>query len=132
MPDMPKMSVPPVQGLPIDKDEPVFHAPWQAKTFALTVKLHEAGLFTWPAWAEVFSDVLKSMPADMGGDIRSADYAEAYFTAWTTALERMIASAGVADAARLGDVAATWQRAAEATPHGTPILYERGLELKDP
>ena len=132
MPDTPTTPLPPVQGLPIDKDEPVFHAPWQAKTFALTVKLHEAGLFTWSAWAETFSGVLKGMPTDLGGDIRSAAYAEAYFSAWTTALERMIAQAGVTDAAQLGDVAATWKRAAEATPHGTPILYERGLELKDP
>ena len=33
--------------LPRDADGPVFRAPWEAQAFALTVRLHEAGVFTW-------------------------------------------------------------------------------------
>ena len=31
-----------------DKDGPVFAEPWQAQAFAMAVKLHEEGVFTWP------------------------------------------------------------------------------------
>ena len=37
-------------------DEPPFREPWEAQAFAMTVKLHEAGHFTWPEWAAVLSE----------------------------------------------------------------------------
>ena len=33
----------------------VFKEPWEAKAFALTLQLHERGLFTWPEWADALS-----------------------------------------------------------------------------
>ena len=39
MPDLPDQ--------PRDGDGPVFAEPWEAQAFALTLKLHEAGHFTW-------------------------------------------------------------------------------------
>ncbi len=33
-------------------DEPVFREPWEAQAFAMTVLLHERGLFTWGEWAQ--------------------------------------------------------------------------------
>ncbi len=29
----------------------MFHEPWEAQAFAVTLALHERGLFSWPAWA---------------------------------------------------------------------------------
>lgn len=29
----------------------VFAEPWQAHAFAMTLQLHEKGVFTWPEWA---------------------------------------------------------------------------------
>ena len=40
-------------GLPRNSDGPVFTAPWQAQAFAMTLALHERGVFTWPEWATV-------------------------------------------------------------------------------
>lgn len=141
MPETPTVStptptIPPsaAPGLPIEADEPVFHAPWQAKAFALTVSLHAAGVFTWPEWAEAFSSVLAAAPlpenAAAPESPRSEAYAEVYYVAWLEALERLVARQGVADPATLDDAAETWKRAAEATPHGTPILFETGLKAR--
>ena len=30
-----------------DQEGPVFRAPWEAQAFAMAVKLHERGIFTW-------------------------------------------------------------------------------------
>ena len=40
-----------IPGLPLDADGPVFREPWEAQAFAMTLSLHQRGLFTWPEWA---------------------------------------------------------------------------------
>ena len=37
-------------GMPVDADGPVFAEPWQAQAFAMTLALHQNGLFTWVEW----------------------------------------------------------------------------------
>ena len=37
------------------ESEAVFDSPWQAKTFAMAVKLNEAKIFSWSEWADEFS-----------------------------------------------------------------------------
>jgi len=44
----------------------VFAEPWQAQAFALTLKLHENGAFTWTEWAEALSAELATDPGDDG------------------------------------------------------------------
>jgi len=34
-------------GQPHDDDGPLFREPWEAQAFAMTLALHEHGLFTW-------------------------------------------------------------------------------------
>ena len=46
------------EGVPRDVDGPVFAEPWQAQAFALTVRLSEAGFFTWREWADGLAAVL--------------------------------------------------------------------------
>ncbi|QRG08948.1 nitrile hydratase accessory protein [Xanthobacter dioxanivorans] len=113
-------------GLPVDEGEPAFFEPWQAKAFALTVSLNEAGFFAWSEWTEAFAAVLAATDAPMA-EARTAAYAEAYYRSWLDALEQLIGRHKVADAAELNFIAQTWKRAAEATRHGTPIRYEAGL-----
>mgnify|MGYP003128967491 CR=1 FL=1 len=55
------------------------------------------------------------------------DHAESYYLAWLDALEAILDDRGLAEADLVRDMAETWRRAARATPHGTPILYEAGL-----
>lgn len=98
-------------------DEPVFAEPWQANAFALTVALHERGLFSWSEWAEALSAEVK------------ATSGEDYYSAWLRALETLLAAKGAAARQDVDRLAAAWERAAHATPHGQPIRLENDPEL---
>ena len=97
-------------------DDPVFAEPWQAQAFALVVALHERGLFSWSEWAEALSIQVRNPTA-------AADGSD-YYEHWLKALEALLAAKGVAGAAEVDNLAAAWERAAYATPHGKPILLE--------
>ncbi|CAN7569439.1 nitrile hydratase accessory protein [Rhizobium sp. LjRoot254] len=92
---------------------PVFAEPWHAEAFAIAVHLNERGLFTWSEWAETLS-------AKLHQPGRSPDGSD-YFDCWVEALSALLESKGVADAATILSLQHSWQRAAEATPHGKPI-----------
>jgi nitrile hydratase accessory protein len=96
--------------------DPVFPEPWTAEVFAMTVHLHQRGVFTWPDWAEALSAQLhKTGRCDDGSD---------YFDCWSDALCDLLVRQGVLQRAEIGALQRSWQRAAEATPHGKPILLE--------
>jgi len=86
----------------------------------MTLALHEQGLFSWSEWAEALSAELKrpGVAAD-GSD---------YYDCWLRALEGLLAAKGVAAPSDVDALAAAWQRAAQATPHGKPILLENDPE----
>ncbi|MBB4289610.1 nitrile hydratase accessory protein [Rhizobium leguminosarum] len=93
--------------------DPVFPEPWAAEAFAMTVHLHEKGVFTWSEWAAALSTALhRPGRAEDGSD---------YFDCWVEALSDLLVSRGVADASAILALQKSWQRAAEATPHGKPI-----------
>ena len=103
-------------GLPCDSGGPVFHAPWEAQAFAMTLALHERGEFSWKEWAQTLADVI--------AEVRKrgeADTGEHYYRHWQTALERITARKGlVSDALQL-QRRQQWDEAARRTPHGQPI-----------
>ena len=86
-------------------DERVFAEPWEAQAFALVVALNERGVFSWSEWSEAVA----------------AAPEEGYYERWLATLERLLTERGVADAAALARYRGAWARAAERTPHGTPI-----------
>jgi nitrile hydratase accessory protein len=100
------------EGVP---DEPVFAEPWQAEAFALAVALNERGVFTWTEWAAALAAEIKANGAADGSD---------YYERWTAALETLIRAKGIASPGEIADLTAAWHRAAEATPHGKPILLD--------
>jgi nitrile hydratase accessory protein len=102
--------------LPPGVDEPVFAEPWQAEAFALTLALHEKGLFSWSEWADALSSEVKQPGA--------AEDGRDYYEHWLAALEKLLAAKGVAGTHEVDALAAAWERAAHATPHGKPILLE--------
>jgi nitrile hydratase accessory protein len=102
--------------LPAEFDEPVFAELWQAEAFALTVALHGKGLFSWSEWAEALSAEVKQPGAASDG--------HDYYEHWLVALEKLLAAKGVAGKNDVDALAAAWERAAHATPHGKPILLE--------
>jgi nitrile hydratase accessory protein len=102
--------------LPRDTEGPVFAEPWQAEAFALTVKLHEAGAFTWPEWAETLSAELARHPADDGSR---------YYEHWVSALEALIVDRKLAGPTELSTRKAAWAHAYRHTPHGQPVTLTR-------
>lgn len=95
-----------------------FAAPWQAQVFALTVSLHDAGLFTWPEWAAALGRRI----AD--GSPAVADPGEDYYRRWVAALIDLLDATGVADHAAVDALEAAWRAAAARTPHGRPIVLD--------
>ncbi|EWY39348.1 nitrile hydratase accessory protein [Skermanella stibiiresistens SB22] len=71
-------------------EEPPFKEPWEAQAFAMTVRLHEAGHFTWPEWAEILADEIAA--AQERGD---PDLGSTYYHHWLRALERMVVTKGL-------------------------------------
>ena len=108
-----------VPGLPQGEDGPVFREPWEAQAFAMALSLHQRGLFTWPEWTATLAEEISR--AQRAGD---PDTGETYYHHWLNALERLVAEKGVADRPTLTRYRDAWERAAEATPHGAPILLK--------
>lgn len=108
-----------MRGPDMPGDDPVFHAPWQARLFAVTVALADRGIFTWPDWTAALAASLASR--DDPPDPDPARQAEAYYRAWSDALTTLLEARGAAAPEEIRATAASWRRAAEATPHGHPI-----------
>jgi nitrile hydratase accessory protein len=74
-------------GIPMDADSPVFNEPWEARAFAMTLALHERGVFTWPQWAQELSRQIETARAS--GD---ADLGDTYYQHWLRALESLVSA----------------------------------------
>ena len=112
-------------GLPQDDAGPVFSAPWQAQAFAMTLALHERGVFTWGEWAQALSQAIAR--AQRQGD---PDLGDTYYRHWLDALETLLQAKGLARAETLHALEHAWEDAAERTPHGQPmelLPHERAL-----
>ena len=83
---MPLPDLDSLPGLPLDEDGPVFKEPWQAQAFALVLKLHEQGLFTWAEWADRLNRAIAAARAR--GD---PDLGNTYYHHWLAALENIAA-----------------------------------------
>jgi nitrile hydratase accessory protein len=105
-----------VPSIPRDQNGPVFRQPWEARAFALALSLNEVGLFTWTEWADMLGQEIKV--AQASGD---PDTGVTYYRHWLAALERIVAAKGVTTADALARYYDAWDRAADRTPHGTPI-----------
>ncbi len=90
----------------------MFAEPWQAQAFALTLRLHETGAFTWPEWAAALSAQLAGDPADDGAR---------YYDHWVAALEGLVAGRRLAAPDELSARKAAWRDAYLRTPHGKPV-----------
>jgi nitrile hydratase accessory protein len=109
------LSAPDVLGLPRlprDAEGPVFAEPWQAQAFALTLKLHDAGAFTWPEWADALAMELAKDPDDDGSR---------YYDHWVAALERLTSARGLVPRSELAQRKAAWADAYARTPHGRAV-----------
>jgi nitrile hydratase accessory protein len=105
----------------IGAEGPVFREPWEAQVFAMVLALHEAGVFSWSEWTAALSRrIAAAQPGDGAAD---SDYGR-----WLAALESLVIENDLASAEALKARKAAWTRAAEATPHGRPILLANDPE----
>jgi nitrile hydratase accessory protein len=74
-------------GIPLDAGSPVFNEPWEARAFAMTLALHERGVFTWQQWADALSRQITEARA--AGD---ADLGDTYYQHWLRALESLVSA----------------------------------------
>jgi nitrile hydratase accessory protein len=102
--------------IPRDDAGPLFRAPWEAQAFAMAVKLHEAGHFTWREWADRLAAELAAAAAR-----GEPDDGTRYYEHWLAALEKLVADKGLVGHVELDRRADEWAAAARATPHGQPI-----------
>lgn len=102
--------------LPCDAQGLVFSEPWQAQAFALTLRLHERGVFAWTEWAQYLSQAIRE--AQQQGD---PDLGDTYYTHWVSALERLMVDKGIAPPMALAGLRQAWRNAAELTPHGEAV-----------
>ena len=100
-------------------ETPVFAQPWQAQAFAMTLQLHQRGLFSWPEWAAALSAQISA--AQAAGD---ADLGDTYYQHWLAALEALVTAKGLVPAGELQHCAQAWDHAADRTPHGQPIVLQ--------
>lgn len=108
--------------LPVDDQGPVFREPWEAQAFAITLKLHQQGNFTWPEWAMYLNKEIEK--AKQRGD---PDLGDTYYHHWLAALENLCVDKGITSERALAERKDAWDRAAQATPHGEPIELDRAV-----
>jgi len=94
-----------------------FSEPWQAHAFALTLLLHQKGVFSWVEWAETLA--ARILQAQAGGD---PDDGSGYYRHWMDALEQLMISRRIASTEQLHALEHAWADAAAHTPHGQPIV----------
>jgi nitrile hydratase accessory protein len=109
--------------LPRDDEGPVFEEAWQAEAFALAVRLHEVGCFSWNEWTTTHAAVLREV-RDRG----EPDDGSRYYDHWLDALERLVTAKQVVSASDLDRRKAAWIQAYLSTPHGQPVELQAGLE----
>ena len=120
-------------GLPRDFEGPVFKEPWEARAFAMALRLHERGVFTWPEWADALAQEIRAAHASHGNPNAShdADLGDTYYRYWLRALEAMVTRKGAASAGELARCRDAWADAALRTPHGSPIELH-AQDVKEP
>ena len=91
-----------------DGEEPIFEEPWMARAFALTVELHQQGVFTWSQWSVYLADAINST-ADEDG--------VGYYESWLQALENLLRDKDVVDSVNYTQEIRRIQDAVATTDH---------------
>jgi nitrile hydratase accessory protein len=105
--------------LPTTHDGLVFAEPWQAHAFAMTLQLHEKGVFTWPEWAAALTHEIRQAQA-----LGDPDDGRHYYQHWLNALERMVIDRQLGTPDQIHELEHAWEDAAARTPHGEAIVLD--------
>jgi nitrile hydratase accessory protein len=108
--------------MPTMNESFVFAEPWQAQAFAMTLQLHEKGVFTWSEWAAALTHEIQQAQS-LGGK----DDGRNYYHHWLNALEQMVIDRHLGTPDQIHDLEHAWEAAAARTPHGQPIVLDTSL-----
>ncbi len=100
--------------------EPVFAEAWQARAFALMLKLSERKHFTPKEWTLALAHELRN--ATHRGE---PDDGAHYYEHWLAALESLVVEKGLTSTTSLHERKEAWRNAYLATPHGKPVELTR-------
>lgn len=106
---------------PRDDDGPVFREPWEARAFALVVRLHHQGLFSWREWVDALAAEVPSATPAVSLDPGTRDYGH-----WLRTLERLLSAKKAVTPTELDERTERWRHAYRATPHGQPVELDAG------
>ena len=93
----------------------IFAEPWQAELFAITLNLHEKGLFNWDSWTKKLGGSLKR------DKNKSKDDLEHYFLNWLSVLEETLLEKKVTELTKIMTIEKAWRDAISKTPHGKKV-----------
>jgi nitrile hydratase accessory protein len=96
--------------------EPVFAEAWQARAFALAIKLSDREHFSRTEWTLALARELKN-----AGDRGEVDDGSRYYEHLLTALETLAVEKGLTSTASLAERKQAWRDAYLRTPHGKPV-----------
>lgn len=85
-------------GTRFEREEQVFGAPWEARAFAIARRMTEAGICTWD---EFRACLIEEIGAADRARTSGAPAADAYYTHFLGALEKMLAKKGIVDASAI-------------------------------
>lgn len=113
--------------LPRDEEGPVFAEPWQARAFAIVVKMFDQRHYTWPEWVDRFSAEIAApghyrrpessagvTAEKLAGDANRVD--KHYFEHWLAACEKLLVAKGVMTKEELDDRASALAAAESPAP----------------
>ncbi len=83
------MNGPILEDQPLRDGDVVFEAPWQARTFAMAVKLHEAGMFTWGEWSSRLAATIQAAETTAKNN-EAVVSSDDYYTCWQQTLEMLV------------------------------------------
>ena len=85
-------------GTPLEK-EVTFSAPWEARAFAMAVRLSESGICTWDEFRRhLISEIAKADKVRAHGWVEDG---AGYYTYFLNALENLLREKGIVDASAL-------------------------------
>jgi nitrile hydratase accessory protein len=108
---------------PFAPRDPVFDEAWQAQVLAIADTMVQAGRFSATEWAETLGAGLRAAEAE-----GRPDTALTYYETALAALERLVTETTPITEADLVTRKADWTRAYDRTPHGQPVLLDRGRD----
>ena len=79
-----------VPGLPVEADEPVFQAPWEARAFAIVNQLATAEYYSWSDWTDYLANEISVTEQVSPGS-------KTYYEQWVIACEKLLAAKGLLD-----------------------------------